>query len=203
MEAYAHQVLSTWSRHDSSAADGEQIRAQPGARSLLARSRQSQLTGAGSGMLRYEPTGYYIDGGDFTKFFQEAHANTNVTGEQTSTLNATAPSADPLAEATPQAMQQRICRGRLATAVTMAEAPTCRLGVLLSGALFAVAQRVGCIADEGQIAPEPPLISYDRAFRCAAFSQRQPAAAVSRTCAARRWRRQKGLGCWNQHSSYL
>ncbi len=86
MEAYAHQVFNTWSRHDSSASHGGHTQAQPGARILLARSHQSQLTAGGSGVIRYEPTGYYIDGGDFTKFFQEAHANTNVTGAQTSTL---------------------------------------------------------------------------------------------------------------------
>lgn len=82
MEAYAHQVLNTWSRHAGIASPGESTPVQHGARSLLARSRQSKLTSSGSGILRYEPTGYHIDGGDFTKFFQEAHANTNVTGEQ-------------------------------------------------------------------------------------------------------------------------
>ena len=83
MEAYAHQVFNAWSRHDSIASSGKRMQVQQGARSLLARSRQSKLTASGSGVLRYEPTGYQIDGADFTKFFQEAHANMNVTGEQT------------------------------------------------------------------------------------------------------------------------
>ena len=81
MEAYANQVLSAWSGHELSPVPGRYEEAQPGARSLLAHSRQSKLTASGSGILLYEPTGYYIDGADLTQFFQEAHANTNVTGE--------------------------------------------------------------------------------------------------------------------------
>ena len=79
MEAYAHRVLSAWSKHESNAAPHEDRGF--GGRSLMARSRQYKLTALGSGVIPYEPTGYYIDGGDFTQFFQEAHANPNVTGE--------------------------------------------------------------------------------------------------------------------------
>ena len=84
MEAYAHRVLSAWSRHDSTAAPhkGREFRG----RSLLGPSRQHQLTASGSGVIPYEPTGYYIDGADFSQFFQEAHANPNVTGELSQAL---------------------------------------------------------------------------------------------------------------------
>ena len=81
MEAYADQLSNVWRRQGSTASPMLE-EAQPGARRLLTPSHQAKLTASGSGVLLYQPTGYQIEGGDFAQFFQEAHANANVTGAQ-------------------------------------------------------------------------------------------------------------------------
>ncbi len=81
VDAYAQGRLAAESRTKHSRGASSCTQPEHGARKLLTPSLQSALTASGSGMLTYKPTGYLIDGADFTQFFAEAHSNHNVTGD--------------------------------------------------------------------------------------------------------------------------
>ena len=83
MDAFTQGQLTARSRleHRPGASNLGHHQPSQSTRALLTPSRQSALTATSLGILLFRPTGYSIDGADLTRFFMEAHSNTNVTGE--------------------------------------------------------------------------------------------------------------------------